>query len=62
MKSTVKKLSVPICSSCGRPIPPYTRGVSFKCPNCGEVTIWRCEKCRKLVNPYVCPKCGFKGP
>jgi len=58
----LSNLTVPTCTSCGRPIPPYSRGVRFKCPNCGETTIWRCEKCRKLVNKYVCPKCGFEGP
>ncbi|RLE65117.1 MAG: RNA-binding protein [Thermoprotei archaeon] len=55
-------LRLPICSSCGKPIPPFERGTSFRCPNCGEVVIWRCYKCRRLVNPYICPKCGFKGP
>ncbi|RLE59475.1 MAG: hypothetical protein DRJ32_04545, partial [Thermoprotei archaeon] len=28
-------ITVPICSSCGRPIPPHERGVKFRCPNCG---------------------------
>ncbi|MCS7105360.1 MAG: zinc finger domain-containing protein [Thermofilaceae archaeon] len=55
-------LTVPICTSCRRPISPFTRGVRFRCPNCGEVEMWRCEKCRKQSNPYTCPKCGFIGP
>ncbi|MDH4221712.1 MAG: zinc finger domain-containing protein, partial [Candidatus Bathyarchaeota archaeon] len=32
------------------------------CPNCGEIDIWRCSKCRKFGRPYRCPKCGFAGP
>ncbi|RLE74699.1 MAG: RNA-binding protein [Thermoprotei archaeon] len=53
---------MPMCTSCGKPIPPHERGVKFRCPNCGEFIIWRCYKCRKLMNPYKCPKCGFEGP
>jgi len=52
----------PICTSCKRPIPPTEKAVKFLCPNCGEVTIWRCSKCRKLSAPYKCVKCGFEGP
>ncbi|MEM1508790.1 MAG: zinc finger domain-containing protein [Thermofilaceae archaeon] len=55
-------LKIPLCSSCHKPIAPYERGVRFRCPNCGEVEIWRCEKCRKQCNTYQCPKCGFAGP
>ncbi|MCD6458730.1 MAG: RNA-binding protein [Thermofilum sp. ex4484_82] len=55
-------LKMPMCTSCGKPIPPHERGVKFRCPNCGEFIIWRCYKCRKLMNPYKCPKCGFEGP
>jgi len=57
-----KSLKLPICSSCGRLIPPFEKGVRFKCPNCGEATLWRCKLCRKLMNPYICPRCGFRGP
>lgn len=57
-----QELKLPVCTSCGRPITPYERGVRFKCPNCGKITIWRCAKCRKLGNLYVCPNCGFEGP
>jgi len=62
MRVTMSELKLPVCSSCGRPIPPHERGVRFPCPNCGEVIIWRCPRCRKMVNPYKCPKCGFEGP
>ena len=55
-------LRLPTCTSCGKLIPPYERGVKFRCPNCGEIIIWRCEKCRKQGNTYMCPKCGFEGP
>jgi len=58
----VEAATPPICSSCGRPIPPYEKGVKFTCPNCGTVTIWRCRKCRELVISYKCPNCGFEGP
>ncbi|MCD6369470.1 MAG: DUF1610 domain-containing protein [Thermoproteales archaeon] len=58
----MEKINLPTCSSCNRPIPPFERGVNFKCPNCGQATIWRCEKCRKQVNFYTCPSCGFTGP
>ncbi len=56
------ELEMPVCSSCNRPIAPYERGIKFYCPNCGESIIWRCPKCRKLVVPYKCVKCGFEGP
>ncbi len=52
----------PICTSCGKTITVFENAAKFYCPNCGEVLIWRCEKCRVLARPYVCPKCGFKGP
>jgi len=55
-------LKLATCISCGKPIAPFERAVRFRCPNCGEVLIWRCQKCRKLGNTYVCPKCGFEGP
>jgi len=60
--SIEEKTVVPICSSCNRPITPWERGVAFRCPNCGEVIIWRCSKCRKMSVEYKCPKCGFVGP
>ncbi len=54
--------SPPVCSSCHRIIPPHEHGTAFPCPNCGQVIIVRCRKCRKLGVPYVCPNCGFRGP
>ncbi|MEM2961377.1 MAG: zinc finger domain-containing protein [Candidatus Bathyarchaeia archaeon] len=53
---------MPICTSCNRIIPPGTNATSFSCPNCGEVTIWRCSKCRQFRRQYKCPNCGFQGP
>ena len=38
-----------------------TNYVAFPCPVCGE-TIYRCKKCRKIGNLYVCENCGFVGP
>ena len=38
-----------------------TNYVAFPCPSCGE-TIYRCKKCKKLGNAYVCENCGFTGP
>jgi len=52
----------PICSSCGKVIPPGEKAVKFYCPNCGTILIWRCKKCRDLAIPYKCPNCGFEGP
>ncbi len=51
-----------LCSSCKKTIEPHEKAVSFKCPNCGAVTIWRCQRCRSLSLPYKCPNCGFEGP
>ena len=31
----VEAATPPICSSCGRPIPPHEKGVKITCPNCG---------------------------
>jgi len=52
----------PLCISCGKPINPTERAVSFYCPNCGVMLIWRCNKCRVQMIPYKCPNCGFEGP
>jgi Zn-ribbon RNA-binding protein len=49
------------CTSCGRAL----RGAGatqFPCPNCGEVTIGRCSRCRDQSVMYHCPKCAFEGP
>jgi len=49
--STYKKN---ICFGCGRPIAPYEAAVHFPCPSCGDVTIWRCERCREMGKEYRC--------
>ncbi|MBY8980839.1 MAG: DUF1610 domain-containing protein [Candidatus Lokiarchaeota archaeon] len=51
-----------MCFSCGRPIAPFEGAVNFPCPQCGDVTIWRCERCRTMGNQYTCLKCAFQGP
>ena len=51
-----------MCFSCGRPIAPFEAAVHFPCPQCGDVTIWRCERCRVSGNSYKCLKCLFVGP
>ncbi|AIY90656.1 zinc finger domain-containing protein [Geoglobus acetivorans] len=38
-----------------------TNYVAFPCPSCGEM-VYRCKKCRRLANSYVCENCGFEGP
>ncbi|MDP2899854.1 MAG: zinc finger domain-containing protein [Candidatus Bathyarchaeota archaeon] len=50
------------CISCGRKVSPGEKAVKMSCPNCGAVTIWRCEKCRLFGRNYRCPACGFQGP
>ncbi|ABR56961.1 zinc finger domain-containing protein [Methanococcus aeolicus] len=50
------------CTSCHAEIAPREHAARFLCPNCGEVELVRCEKCRKLSNPYKCGKCGYEGP
>ncbi len=57
--STYKKN---MCLSCGRPIAPFEAAVHFPCPQCGDVTIWRCERCRTTGNSYKCYVCEFEGP
>ncbi|MFZ2071066.1 MAG: zinc finger domain-containing protein [Halobacteriota archaeon] len=49
------------CVSCG----VMLQGVGytiFACPNCGQVELGRCAKCRKQSNLYRCEECGFVGP
>jgi len=48
-----------VCISCGV---DSDKVVKFHCPNCGEVLIVRCSRCRRTAEPYKCPKCGFVGP
>ncbi|MCS7120288.1 MAG: zinc finger domain-containing protein [Candidatus Bathyarchaeota archaeon] len=58
----MKKSTMPICTSCNRVIGPGVGANKFLCPNCGEITIWRCTKCRSFRRTYRCPGCGFQGP
>jgi len=51
-----------ICTGCGKIIAPFENSVSFPCPNCGDVIIRRCERCREFAKEYKCHKCGFIGP
>ncbi|RJS85302.1 DUF1610 domain-containing protein [Candidatus Bathyarchaeota archaeon] len=60
--SESRKLRMPVCTSCNRIIPPDTNATKFPCPNCGQIIIWRCEKCRQFGRQYRCPNCGFTGP
>lgn len=55
-------VSLPLCSSCNRPVKPAERATKFNCPSCHEKLIWRCEKCRKFSRRYKCSNCGFEGP
>ncbi|HDN62827.1 MAG TPA: DUF1610 domain-containing protein [Candidatus Bathyarchaeota archaeon] len=41
---------------------PGSEATKFLCPNCGDITIRRCKRCRVFARPYRCPKCGFTGP
>ncbi|HLD49042.1 MAG TPA: zinc finger domain-containing protein [archaeon] len=50
------------CTSCHINLISEDRFVRFKCPECGEVEIFRCETCRRRSNLYTCQKCGFEGP
>ncbi|MEM5802186.1 MAG: zinc finger domain-containing protein [Candidatus Aenigmatarchaeota archaeon] len=50
------------CSTCGTPVSAKRNFVRFKCPNCGEVEIIRCNTCKSLSNKYTCSKCLFTGP
>lgn len=50
------------CYGCGRPIAPFEGAVHFPCPKCGDVIIWRCERCREMGKTYRCLKCDFVGP
>lgn len=54
--------TLPLCTSCNKPVKPGERATKFLCPNCHEALIWRGEKCRKFSRPYKCPNCGFEGP
>jgi len=55
-------LAMVTCSSCRKEIPPKVRYVMFTCPKCSQVTLYRCPRCRRTSNRYICPGCGFTGP
>ncbi|MEJ2280769.1 MAG: zinc finger domain-containing protein [Candidatus Bathyarchaeota archaeon] len=57
-----ENIVMPKCMSCNRTIPPGEDATKSNCPNCGEILIWRCAKCRQFGRNYRCPKCGFTGP
>ena len=50
------------CTACGKLIAPFETSVHFICPSCGNVTIWRCQRCQSFAREFKCPKCGFVGP
>lgn len=56
----VREMEITKCSSCGAPA--AERGATeFGCPECGE-PLCRCARCRLQSVPYICRKCGFRGP
>ncbi|MBI5061624.1 MAG: RNA-binding protein [Candidatus Aenigmarchaeota archaeon] len=50
------------CTSCGTSVDVDKIWVGFLCPSCEKEKIVRCSRCKKLVNRYKCPGCGFTGP
>ncbi|MBL7206768.1 MAG: DUF1610 domain-containing protein [Candidatus Aenigmarchaeota archaeon] len=50
------------CSTCGIRLESEQNWVKFPCPGCGKETIFRCDRCKKLENTYICSKCKFEGP
>lgn len=50
------------CTSCNKSIEAENNWVAFDCPSCGKEKIRRCELCKKIINTYACPGCGFEGP
>ncbi|MFH1450556.1 MAG: zinc finger domain-containing protein [archaeon] len=50
------------CTSCGANLQAENKKAEFKCPQCSEVVIGRCERCKKLSRTYTCSGCGFVGP
>ena len=51
-----------VCNSCKADISIVPKSVEFSCPNCGNIKIIRCGKCRKISAEYKCEECGFVGP
>ncbi len=60
--SEADRAKMPLCNWCGKIITPGDKAVKFNCPSCGDVVIWRCEKCRLFGRSFKCPKCGTSGP
>jgi len=54
MSEKHQSAQLPVCSSCNRPIMPGDKALRFNCPECGDILIWRCEKCRKFSRKYRC--------
>lgn len=50
------------CGTCRIRLIGQENFVKFPCPSCGEFTVVRCSRCKRLSNRYTCPKCGFEGP
>jgi len=50
------------CTSCGVSVDVDNIWVAFECPGCSKERIVRCSRCKKLINKYKCPGCGFSGP
>ncbi len=49
-------------TSTNEPVAPFEKAVKFVCPRCGQYTVIRTQKSRKLGITYKCPICGFEGP
>jgi len=49
-----------VCTSCKKEV--SNDYVEFKCSECGNVKIVRCNNCRATSTKYKCPECGFEGP
>ena len=62
MSEKQQSAQLPVCSSCNKPIMPGDKASRFNCPECGDILVWRCEKCRKFSREYRCINCGFEGP
>ena len=50
------------CTTCKNNLLSEEDFTLFECPSCTNVTIYRCNECRRRSNIYLCPQCGFEGP
>ncbi|MBR9689613.1 MAG: RNA-binding protein [Candidatus Altiarchaeota archaeon] len=50
------------CTTCKNDISTIKGSTEFKCPECGEVDIFRCGKCRSSAKQWKCSNCSFEGP